>query len=83
MAIITKEINGRKYLYEVIAYRENGKVKHKWISLGRINNNNDLIVSKKNRRKAFANAPGEVILKTIETKYVVRPIKCLQDGEQV
>lgn len=63
MAIITKEINGRKYLYEVIAYRDNGKVKHKWTSLGRINDNNDLIISKKNRRKAFADAPGELVLK--------------------
>ena len=83
MAIITKEINGRKYLYEVIAYRENGKVKHKWISLGRISNNHELIISKKNRRKTFANAPGEIVLKTVETKYVVRPKKDLQHGEQV
>ena len=83
MAIITKEINGRKYLYEVISYRENGKIKHKWISLGRINNNNDLIISKKNRRKAFANAPGEIVLKTIETKYIIRPKKGPQRAEQV
>ena len=83
MAIITKEINGKKYLYEVIAYRENGKVKHKWISLGRVNENKDLIISKKNRRKAFADAPGEIVLKTVETKYIVRPKKGLQHDEQV
>ena len=77
MAIITKNIKGRKYLYEVIAYRENKKVRHKWITLGRINDDNDLIISKKNRRrrKAMADAPCEIVLKTIETRYVIRPKK--------
>ena len=57
MAIITKEVNGHKYLVEVISYRENGKVKTKWKSLGRVDENGDVIASKKNRRKAMTDAP--------------------------
>ena len=47
MAIITKEVKGHKYLYEVTYHRENGKVKTKWKSLGRIDENGELIASKK------------------------------------
>ena len=77
MAIIQQKKNGVKYLFEV-TYK-NGK--HKWKSLGRVDsqNNNEIIVSKKNRRKVLKNAPAELILKTIETKYVLRAKKKTQN----
>ena len=73
MAIIEQEKNGVKYLFEV-RYE---KGKHKWKSLGRVDsqNGNEIIVSKKNRRRVLKNAPAELILKTIETKYLLRPKK--------
>ncbi len=47
MAIITKEVNGHKYLYEVTYKRENGKVKSFWKSLGRIEDDGSLTVKQK------------------------------------
>ena len=57
MAIITKQVNGHKYLYEVISWRENGKVKQKWISLGRINDD-AVIVKKKSEERPEESSVG-------------------------
>ena len=75
MAIVTKIIKGHKYLYEVKSYRdENGKVKKKWTSLGRIDddNPNAIHVSKKNKKKALKKAPAHLVLKETTTEYVLR-----------
>ena len=58
MAIITKQVNGHKYLYEVISWRENGKVKQKWISLGRIND--DAVIVKKKSEKRLEESSGGI-----------------------
>ena len=81
MAIITKQVNGHKYLYEVISWRENGKVKQKWISLGRIND--DAVIVKKNLKNALKKVPAELKVKTVTTEYVIRPKrKNKKDGEK-
>ena len=58
MAIITKQVNGHKYLYEVISWRENGKVKQKWISLGRIND--DAVIVKKKSEERLEERSGGI-----------------------
>lgn len=72
MAIITKEVHGHKYLYEVFPWRENGKVRTKWFILGRLNDEGELIV-KKNLRNVLKKVPAELKVKTVTTEYIVRP----------
>ena len=74
MAIITRIVNGKKYLYEetYIGIKD-GKQKYKSKCLGHLDEDGNLIPSKKNRRKAMKNAPAELVLKTTTTKVIVRP----------
>ena len=74
MAIITKNVKGKKYLVEItyIEYK-NGKRKYKSKSLGRINENGELIPSRKNWELAIKKAPAELVLKVVEKRYIIRP----------
>ena len=74
MTITTKNVAGKKYLVEItyIGYK-NGKRKYKSKSLGRINENGELIPSRKNWKFAVKRAPAELVLKVIEKKYIIRP----------
>ena len=76
MAIITKNVKGKKYLIEVtyVGFK-NGKRKYKSKSLGRINENGELIPSRKNWNIAVEKAPAELVLKIVERKYVIRQKK--------
>lgn len=47
MAIINKKVGNTTYVCEVKAYRENGKVKHKWKTLGKLDADGNVIPSKK------------------------------------
>ena len=73
MAIITKNVNGRKYLIEVIytGYK-NGKRKYKSKSLGRIDEKGELIPSRKNWSLAVRRAPAELVVKVTEKRYIIR-----------
>lgn len=74
MAIIKRKRGNVIYLYEKIyAGFENGRRKYKEICLGHLDEDGNLIPSKKNRRKAMKNAPAELVLKTTTTKVIVRP----------
>ena len=47
MAVINKKVGNTTYVCEVKAYRENGKVKHKWKTLGKLDADGNVIPSKK------------------------------------
>ncbi|MBR2209045.1 MAG: hypothetical protein IJ859_09600 [Synergistaceae bacterium] len=56
--IVTKNINGRKYLYEITSYRDNGKVKKKSKCLGRLDENGELTASKKKSAQSTEGRSG-------------------------
>lgn len=82
MAIITKIVNGKKYLYEVKAYRKNGKVKHEWKSLGHYDENGNFIPSKKMRGKKPEDFPAE-IQKVTTTTTKIRVVEKKEKAEPI
>ena len=74
MAIIKRKRGNVIYVYEQ-NYKgfENGKRKYKEKCLGHLDEDGNLIPSKKNQRKAIKDTPAELVLKTTTTKVIIRP----------
>ena len=72
VAIITKIIDGKKYLYEVKAFRKKGRIKHKWKIIGHYDSNGNFIASKRWHCRKIQEFPAEVQKVTvIKTKIKV------------
>ena len=76
MAIIKRKRGNVIYLYEVTYVGiKDGKQQYKEKCLGHLDENGDLIPSKKNRKKAMSDAPAELAIKTTTKKIIIRPKK--------
>ena len=67
MAIINKKVGNSTYVYEMTAFRANGKVKYKWKIKGKLDENGQLIPSKKRNLEEFSAETKELpITETFE-----------------